>query len=676
MNGRLVLVCVFISLTGLVGCINWIFNASSLNLLLPALHQIKFNSALLFMVSGLALCSFILNKRTAFQVASVFIFIIGFCSLLEDLTDTNLGVDEFFVKDNETGIWDPLRHGRMAIASSLCFCLLGAAFLMLPSRRKILLNASEYILMLVALISSIILMGHLFAVPLLYNWSLRSGMPSLSAILFFALSVSTSSRNKKTITSIFAGNRIGNIMIKRLLFPLIFSIVFAGFIIKQLYTNHFMDANFAITLCIIVFSMGTMFLIWVTSKKLNTIEFKRRNVERVVVSLNQELEEKVEQRTSQWKQAYNELRNQKELFFTLFHKGPVSKVLANLKTGILVDCSDAYLKLLQFSRDEIIGKTAVESGITNDSELRLSIISQIEDKGSAVIEDYPLKKKNGDFVWVSAHVAIIIINNVEHLLTTMIDVTERKKIENNYRYILQNATDIIYTTDRNGNFEFINESITNYIGFKPEDLRGKHYTTVVHDDFKHAANLFYYKQFKNETDNTYFELKVSTKDNQVKWIGQNVRIKRDASNHYDGFHAVARDITERKRLELDLQLKNERLEEAMQIAKFGYFEHDLIENKITRSSELFEIFETGEDGNLLDKESYVQFIVPEYLDEYKKHFERITVLKQQSSIEYQVKTYKGNLKYISTYARPIVDKWGNVIMIKGTTHDITARKGN
>ena len=672
---RILVVSAFTLILGVHVCSSWLFNLQSLIQFYSQGNFIKFNSGFLFIL--LALCLYFslnqIHKLTVFFGLLVFLF--AFLTFMQDLLNVDLGIDQLFVKESRQSPYSYVIAGRMAMVSSFCFSLMGLAILLRCSKNSKLTLLSQYLFHGVSLISFVILIGYLFNSSPLYQWSDESAIPPLAAFLFFILSLSYAFLNRRSgIFSVFTGNYLGSVKAKRLLPAMLISLISISYIIHLAYKKEFIALDMALALCIIAFCIVCLALVWFTSNLLNKNDYKRKHTQKIVGVLNKEFETRLFDRTSELQGSFKELQEQKELFFGLFRSGPVAKALANIKTGIMLDCSDAYLNLFGFQREDIVGKTAIESGITADENLREEILGQIKDRGSAIIKDYQLRKKNGELIWVTAYVNIISINNEDHLLSTMLDVTDRKKIEDNYRYILQNASDIIYTTDKYGNFEFINESIQKLTGFAANELIGKHFTYIIHKDFKRDALQFYLEQYKQNKESSYFECKLVNKDFREKWIGQNVKIRTNNQNEYIGFHAVAREITERKNLELDLQIKNERLTEAMQIGKFGYFEQELITNKITRSKELYDIFELDGEAAIIDIDSFNTFIMPEYREAFNKHFEELTVLKKPSNIEFQIKTGKGNLKFVSSSARPILDRNGKVELIRGTTQDITLRK--
>lgn len=674
-RNRLLVVSAGTLLIGLFVCLAWLFDLQPIIKLFPKNNFIKFNSGLLFIILALGLYFSNKQAKKLTAVLGSFIFILASVTLIQDLLNIELGIDEIFVSEKGLSPESYAVPGRMSKVSAFCFSLMGLSLMIRLSINKYLALVSQYLFHVVSLISFVILIGYLFNSSMLYQWNDEFAIPPLAAFLFFILSLAFAYLNRRSgIMLLFAGSNSGNLMARRLLPAMVIAMISISYLIQLAYKKELIALDMALALCSIAFCVVSLILVWFSSAQLNKTDYKRKHTQKIVGLLNKEFESRLFDRTSELQLSFKELQEQKELFFGLFRGGPVAKALANIKTGIMLDCSDAYLNLFGFERDEIVGKTAIESGITTDENLRAEILSQIKDRGAAVIKDYQLRKKNGDLIWVTAYVNIISINNEDHLLSTMLDVTDRKKIEENYRYILQNASDIIYTTDKYGNFEFINESIEKLTGFSANELIGKHFTYIIHKDFKREALQFYLEQYKQNKESSYFEFKLINKEFREKWIGQNVKLRTNNQNEYIGFHAVAREIIERKNLELDLQIKNERLTEAMQIGKFGYFEQDLSANKITRSKELYEIFEIDGESAITDIESLNTFIMPEYRAAFNHHLEELIILKKPSNIEFQIKTAKGHLKFISSSARPILDRNGKVQLVRGTTQDITLRK--
>ena len=139
------------------------------------------------------------------------------------------------------------------------------------------------------------------------------------------------------------------------------------------------------------------------------------------------------------------------------------------------------------------------------------------------------------------------------------EITERKQAEKaqreseeRYRLIVEYANEIIYQTDVNGHFTFVNPTAIRLMGYSKEELIGKHYRELFRKDYWDDAEKFYELQFVKKIPNTYYEFPAITKDGKEMWIGQNVQIlMRD--DKIVGFQAVSRDMTERVKKEEQLR---------------------------------------------------------------------------------------------------------------------------
>jgi diguanylate cyclase (GGDEF)-like protein/PAS domain S-box-containing protein len=147
--------------------------------------------------------------------------------------------------------------------------------------------------------------------------------------------------------------------------------------------------------------------------------------------------------------------------------------------------------------------------------------------------------------------------------------------EERYRLLVETASDIIYRTDERGHFTYVNAAAVHAMGYEEEHMRGRHFLELIREDHREAASQFYKRQVKEGRPQSYFEFPAVGKDGREVWIGQNVQ----SLAGQPGFHAIARDITERKRVEDERDQLQSRLRqfftlslELLCIAGFdGYF---------------------------------------------------------------------------------------------------------
>jgi len=141
--------------------------------------------------------------------------------------------------------------------------------------------------------------------------------------------------------------------------------------------------------------------------------------------------------------------------------------------------------------------------------------------------------------------------------------TALKESEELYRYLVENANDIIYKIDLNGHFIFCNPIAVENTGYSQQDLREMHYFELMRPDYHEAAQKFYISQYMRKIPNTYYEFPMVTKDGKEIWLGQQVQLISEG-DRIVGFHAIARDITQYKRGEEKIKEYSENLEQMVE----------------------------------------------------------------------------------------------------------------
>lgn len=125
-----------------------------------------------------------------------------------------------------------------------------------------------------------------------------------------------------------------------------------------------------------------------------------------------------------------------------------------------------------------------------------------------------------------------------------------------YREIADNAADIIYTTNLEGYFTYVNKRGLESTNFSLKELLNIKYSDLVVKEYRLKARRFYLQQYLKKEASTYFEFPFRTKDGLIKWFGQNCTLiveKEDIT----GFSLIARDITERKLMEDEIKKSKE-----------------------------------------------------------------------------------------------------------------------
>lgn len=127
-----------------------------------------------------------------------------------------------------------------------------------------------------------------------------------------------------------------------------------------------------------------------------------------------------------------------------------------------------------------------------------------------------------------------------------------RESEERYWALVENASDIVFKTDNTGHITFVNPVAIRILGYGKEEIIGRHCPTLIHPDMREEAIKFFGLQFVKGIQNTYSEYLVVTKEGREIWFGANSTLIVQDGN-VAGFQVVARDITERKRMEKELE---------------------------------------------------------------------------------------------------------------------------
>src|SRR4030042_1046214 len=129
--------------------------------------------------------------------------------------------------------------------------------------------------------------------------------------------------------------------------------------------------------------------------------------------------------------------------------------------------------------------------------------------------------------------------------------------EKRYRQVVENATEIIYAIDDKGNFTYGNPAGLKVAGYSLQELRGLNYTDLVVPDHRERVSQAYINQFRERRPTSYIEFPFFNKSGEIIWFGQNTPLVIE-DGRVVGFQIIARDITERKKVEQALSESEQR----------------------------------------------------------------------------------------------------------------------
>jgi PAS domain S-box-containing protein len=152
-----------------------------------------------------------------------------------------------------------------------------------------------------------------------------------------------------------------------------------------------------------------------------------------------------------------------------------------------------------------------------------------------------------------------------------------RESEMRYRMLADNASDVIYTCDLDGNYTYISPSVKQQRGYEVSELAGLPVTTWLPEKSARAilARLELARRtvsgglpLPDCTDNK-FEFESYSKDGTVKWLETTVSFLLDPAGRPSGILGVSRDISERKATECEREALEDTYRQAQKMEAIG-----------------------------------------------------------------------------------------------------------
>jgi PAS domain S-box-containing protein len=169
---------------------------------------------------------------------------------------------------------------------------------------------------------------------------------------------------------------------------------------------------------------------------------------------------------------------------------------------------------------------------------------------------------------------------------------ELRESEERYRFLVENSPDIIFSTDADGLYTYFSETVEPLTGFKPGELVGTHFASLIDlDTFPGAESAW--QRFIDEPDRMQVH-RFSLRHRDATRIAVEVSAigMTGSDGRFAGIHGAARDVRDRERLERDLRRQAGELASSQERAHLARELHDSVTQAlfsmtlVTRTTEL------------------------------------------------------------------------------------------
>jgi len=267
------------------------------------------------------------------------------------------------------------------------------------------------------------------------------------------------------------------------------------------------------------------------------------------------------------------------------------RVVRNMRDGYVVldaaervvDLNPAAARMLDVVPDDVVGESltdlapAASALVTDDATAETEFVPETGNRRYVEAQRSPL----GDRGEGSGQLLLLR------------DVTDRRGVEKRYQTLIENASDVVFVVDADATVSYVSPAIEHVLGVSAETAVGEDAIEFVHPDDRTELRAELDVLLEEPGRTRRFEFRLQ--DAAGSWctlegIGRNLLDNR----FVEGVVVNARDVTDRKARERELERQNERLEEFASVVS-----HDL-RNPLEVARSHLELVREGHDGASLD----------------------------------------------------------------------------
>jgi PAS domain S-box-containing protein len=253
---------------------------------------------------------------------------------------------------------------------------------------------------------------------------------------------------------------------------------------------------------------------------------------------------------------------------------------------------------------------------------------------------------------------------------------DTRQIEIKYKNLVEDSGVGLLTTDLNGNITFINKRITGFTGFEREEIIGRHFSSLVEQEWAQMIIDDFKKHFQVKEYEWNIEFPLKVKSGDIIWVEQSSTVLFE-DGQPRGFQSILKDTTEKRRIETELKKIGEereetqfRLQSILDNTPLIIFIKDLEGRHLLANKSYREAFDFTRDQiigktdfELVDEKDAARY---KEIDEY--------VIREQKNVEIEETIQQNGItKNLLIVKFPLFDKDNNLYGIGGIASDITER---
>jgi len=352
--------------------------------------------------------------------------------------------------------------------------------------------------------------------------------------------------------------------------------------------------------------------------------------------------------------------------------------------GKILAWNRAAEKITGYRAEEVLGQTGIWKFLYPDKDYRRKITRTIariiNEKNYFENFESDILTKDGRTRTISWNTRGLVgaAGTIERYVAIGLDITERKRVEKElqeseekFRLIVENSHDIIYTLTADGVFTFVSPAWTTLLGHPATEVIGHPFQQFVHPDDIPRCMVFLQYVIRTGQRQEDVEYRVQHTDGTWRWHSSSAVPLKDETGRIIGGEGIARDITERKRIEEALLASEEKFRAFFTTSQDCVFITSMDGHWIDFNNSAVELF-----GYESRKELMALKIADLYAHPDERNMHMRIISEQGFTKEFPVDLKKKDGTIIHTLVSSVArrDEKGTIIGFQGAVRDITELK--
>ena len=267
------------------------------------------------------------------------------------------------------------------------------------------------------------------------------------------------------------------------------------------------------------------------------------------------------------------LRQSQEKYASMVHSSPDAITLRSLPDRRYLEVNEGFTRLTGYTASDVLGKTPAELDLWVEQRPHQTTLQMVEKEGQVSGEEFRFRTKTGEIRYGQVSAVRVNINGKPCMLSVTHDITDRKRAESaatQLALIVESSDDAIVGKSLDGEITSWNAGAERIYGYLASEVLGRPVSILVPTEEHNELPETLERLKRDERIQPYEAIRVR-KDGRKINVSVSISSVKDAEGKIIGVSAIARDVTERKRVEVQLQKSEAQFRSLVHDAPYGIY---------------------------------------------------------------------------------------------------------